>query len=534
MKKFISYLVVLTIFMSFAFITNINVNAEDFDYTHWIEQDDRVYLQLGDDQDMGGATYLDGIELYSGDKQDLFGLYSDINVIKPDIVGLKDLYFLVYDAQGKTFLREVKLGTYDDVGTYPIMVEEESQTELLIYAQSFSNVQEIDTNQVWTLYFTKTDSKPVINGETAFITNVDSPKSVDEIQSRLSAFDNEDGDISSNITVVTDNYTANKNTVGDWHIIFSVTDSSGNTSTLDCSVLVRDAVSPEIYGTYNYTQSMTTLLDVNTTVLNALSVDDNYDSDLPITLKTDNYTANYNIVGTYTVTYECFDTSGNYDTYDVTIEVIDDVKPTFTGPLNIVKNSSETLTISDIQSQLTANDNKDGNITDSITIKTDNYTGRGHIKGTYTVIFEVKDLSNNVQTHTVTIEVMDDIPPVFFTDNYFITVAQSVTLTNQDIIDLLTATNQIEVVATTSVMTLSNEYLGNETTIGMYAVTYKVTSVDGSEDTISTVVNVIEDESDDTVTITPEEPVKKAWYISVWEWICWLFKTIWNWIVNLL
>lgn len=364
--------------------------------------------------------------------------------------------------------------------------------------------------------------KPVFDGQTAFVTNVDAPMSELEIRSHITAFDNEDGDLTNKIKLEEDNYTPNKNRVGEYTILYSVTDSAGNRAELTVYVLVRDVVSPVITGKSSYTTSMTTLFDVST-IINDLTVTDNYDNDLVITISSDNYTKNYNKVGTYEVIFKATDSSNNTGYLTVKITVIDDVKPVINGPTKIVKGTKEILTLSDIKAQLTASDNVDGLITDKIEVVEDLYTGNGNKVGIYTIKFKVSDSSGNETEKIVTIEVIDDIPPVFFVDNYFITVNQSVNLTIEDIIDLLVKTGQFSVNSQTTVMTVLDEYTGNEKIPGMYAMTFRVKSVNGNESEHSVVVNVVTDETNDLINL---DPIKEN--SSIWDYIVNAFKWLWN------
>lgn len=370
---------------------------------------------------------------------------------------------------------------------------------------------------------------PVFDGETAFVTNVDAPMSELEIRSHITAFDNVDGDVTNKIKLEEDNYTSNKNKVGEYTILYSVTDSAGNRAELTVHVLVRDVTKPVITGKSSYTKSMTTLFDVST-IINDLSVTDNYDKELVITISSDNYTKNYNKLGTYDVIFKATDSSNNTGYFTVKITVIDDVKPVINGPTKIVKGTKEILTVSDIKSQLTATDNVDGSLTDKIEVVEDLYTGNGDKIGTYTIKFQVSDNSGNVTEKIVTIEVIDDIPPVFFVDNYFITVNESVTLTMEDIIDLLVKTDQLTVDSKTTVMTVLNEYTGNERKVGMYAMTFRTMSVNGNESEHSVVINVVNDETDGAIDLDPIEED-----LSIWDYIVNFFKWLWNailWLFN--
>lgn len=369
------------------------------------------------------------------------------------------------------------------------------------------------------------DLEPVIGGETAFVTNVDNPFSVNEIKSHLTAIDNEDGDISHLIQVDNDDYTENKHKTGTYSITYSVTDSAGNTAYLTVHVLVRDITPPVITGQSEYTQSMSQRLPLDE-IKDNLNVSDNYNENLSPQLVSDDYTENYNKPGTYEMNYRAVDTSGNESTFKVTINVVDDIKPVISGPTNIVKGQNETLTTNDILADLTANDNHDGNITDKIKIVKDNYAGNGNKIGEYTITFEVSDSSFNKSTHIVTVQVKDNIPPVFYVDNYFITVEQSINLTQQDFINLLTATGQINPTSTTTFSTIYDEYTGNEKEIGMYAMTFKTKSTDGREDEISVVVNVTEANDDDSTIIEPE--AETGLLLTIWGYITTFLGWIWT------
>lgn len=328
----------------------------------------------------------------------------------------------------------------------------------------------------------KPDMVPVLSGEVAFVTNVDDPISESAIRSNLVAFDNEDGDISHLIQIDEDNYTPNKSTVGTWDIHYFVVDSAGNESTLVVSVLVRDIVKPVISGgsaTYSIGYKETLNLE---TIRVSLTVSDNYDATVPITIKTNNYTANKGTIGQYQVVFSAIDTSGNEGTKSILVNVIDNVAPVFSGPTSLSKPKNQVLTESQIRSQLSAMDEISGNRTANITLVTDDYTGKGALVGTYSLVYAVSDAAGNQKQHTVQVTVVDDVAPWWFMrDGYFISVPSSVSLTRQQIIDILIQTNQLTVGATTYVSFTVDEYTGKEKEPGIYAMTIKTTSVSGTE-----------------------------------------------------
>jgi hypothetical protein len=380
---------------------------------------------------------------------------------------------------------------------------------------------QLDQNDELIVYFELPfeDASPVLSGETAFVTNVDLPLSEASIRSNIYAYDDTDGDITHLITKSSDTYTPNMNTVGTWQIIYSVQDSAGNVSTLTVHVLVRDVTAP----TWNVAKaevqvSYTATFDIEA-YKSQLGVSDNYDpsGSLTITIHANTYTANKTVVGTYNVVYKIKDTAGNETLAQVEVNVIDDVAPTISGPTTIMKPNNTALTVGEIKAQLTANDVVAGNLTSSIAIQGDNYSGKGHLVGSYAIIFSVTDPSGNKSTHTVTVTVTDNIPPIFYIkDNYFITVDQSVTLTLSQIIDILEITGQLETSGTggVEITALINEYTGNEDVPGIYAVSLKAVTISGNESIHNVAIEVLESDTEDPIVI--EEPSE---WDNVWAFV---------------
>lgn len=337
--------------------------------------------------------------------------------------------------------------------------------------------------------------RPAISGEENFVTNVDQPKTVAYFQSYLTAIDETDGNITNKIYIDTDNYTTNKNIVGRHKIIFGVSDLAGNVSTLEVFVNVVDITKPTITGntskaTISYTQTWNI-----SSFKSTLVATDNYDTltNADIVIKSDNYTSNKTNLGTHTVIFEVSDESGNKGTFTKQIEVIDDVAPVWSGPSSLTKPATTVLTVSNIISQLTATDAKEGNVSNSIIVVTDNYTGNGHKVGSYTITFEAQDSKGNKSTHTVTVRVDDSIAPIFYIqDGISILLASGVELTHQQIIDILAASGQVTHQGTTTYSFPIDNYTGNEKEPGVYTMALNARSTTGNEYTHEFAITVME------------------------------------------
>jgi hypothetical protein len=114
-------------------------------------------------------------------------------------------------------------------------------------------------------------------------------------------------------------------TLGTYTVTYTATDTSGNAITLTRTVIVQDTTDPVItlVGAANIT------LEVHGTYAEpGATVTDNYDTGLTATITG---TVDEDVVGDYTLTYACTDSSGN-DAIPLTrtVHVVDTTKPFIT------------------------------------------------------------------------------------------------------------------------------------------------------------------------------------------------------------
>ena len=354
------------------------------------------------------------------------------------------------------------------------------------------------------------NSRPFISGEEVFVTNVDAAKPLSYFLNFFTAIDLEDGDVTESITVVLDNYTDNKGVLNTPHkVTIQASDSSNNTTTADFYITVVDVTPPVISGNTNLVQVSYTQTWSVSNFKASLTVQDNYDvlSADDIVIKSNTYQGNETVLGTYTVIFEITDSSGNKGTFLKNVKVIDDILPEFTGPETITSRINTMLTVSYVKAQLTASDEKSGNLTNRITLVEDNYSGKGHKKGTYTVKFSVEDNAGNTAYHTVTIVRVDSIPPkIYVVDGLNIRTSPEIPLTFNQIVDILIATGQQTLNAETQFFLLDEDYFGNEEEVGLYTMTLRALSTDGTESTHEVTINVLEAE-EDGITVSPAQTI---------------------------
>lgn len=293
-------------------------------------------------------------------------------------------------------------------------------------------------------------------------------------------------------------YNLNNNTLVPYNLTQSykfmayVGDISGNYSFLEISVFVNDATAPVIAEGHSgtVTVSYKTPLDM-ASWLASIEVTDNVDLTVTPTIYANGYTDFASYPGTYQVFVRATDSTGNMAQRTFTFVVIDDIAPVFNGPESIFKPQSSTMTIAEVKARYTAYDEIAGNVTSRIVILTDGYTGKGHLIGTYYVVFRVTDLVGNITDLSIPITVSDDIPPVIYVaDGYFIQVSAAYTLTIEGIRDILVATGRLTIVSATTYQVLVNEYAGNENTPGIYTISIRFSQTSGVTEVHSVAVNV--------------------------------------------
>jgi hypothetical protein len=127
---------------------------------------------------------------------------------------------------------------------------------------------------------------------------------------------------------------------------------------------------------------------------------------------------------------------------------------------------------------MNVNDNVDLLGNSDLYIVSDNYTSRTSNLGNFEIVLGLIDTNNNSATHSISINLFDDIAPVIYVDNYIITVDLSSTFTETDALKLLLNSNELkeEEYVITKVI---DEYSGNEDNPGSYIYKLAFTNENG-------------------------------------------------------
>ncbi|MFP4478921.1 MAG: hypothetical protein ACLFPM_05765 [Candidatus Izemoplasmatales bacterium] len=286
-------------------------------------------------------------------------------------------------------------------------------------------------------------TSPYFQSSGTIISYVDKPITALEVQDSLMAYDTVDGDVSENIVLVNDGYSASMNTLGTYSMIFSVSDSSGNSTEVEVFVEVVDVLEP-VFSDVSQLQVLYPNVMTEEDILSELSASDNYDGDIShlINLVSDDYSLNASIVGSYDMEFSVVDSSGNEAIHDLVINVVDHESPVITGESTIHVGYNQYYSESTIISGLSVSDNYDQSI--ALVVESNSYKDNAKEIGEYSVVISATDSSGNRTEKTIAIHVIDAIGPMIYFDLAVIQVYSDQVMTLPEFAELLTKTNELE------------------------------------------------------------------------------------------
>lgn len=341
---------------------------------------------------------------------------------------------------------------------------------------------------------------------------------VGELKNSLTAYDFGDGKFHE-VVLVSDNYTDNRNTLDtELDVVFSSTDSRGNTSTFTFCIYIKDDTPPEIEQInarieLSYTENIT-----EEKLLTFFSFSDNYLNEIE-SKKITNFNSEIpeNYIGEINFNVEARDLSNNLSTFFSSAFIVDDIPPEIEGDDEIVIKAGEAFSDEDILSRYSAIDEIDGET--EVTIKSNGIEGNTNSIGLYTCELESRDSSNNSSTKTIFIQVVDSEGPAFYVSESTITQYGTHVISSDEIVKSLVRTNQLP-----SKNYVYSEFLyGNyptqekELKVGTYSEKIAAHADDGSVE-YSNVTILVKDEKDQTksTNYTLFERISN-WFSSIWK-----------------
>ena len=284
-----------------------------------------------------------------------------------------------------------------------------------------------DSETTFAFYIHNYDISPPIFEVIESTLNIPQYSRLSQNLPQISAIDNLEGDISSDIAITgLDSIITSE--LGAYTLTYTVSDSSGNTTTQVFTVNVVDSVSPVIDGPLEIVKRSDTILD-GQFYLQYFSAEDDHDGIVTNRMEviSDEYMGNANNPGTYDVVVSVKDLQGNYSNHTLTIKVVKDMLPRLIidDYYWVVENNYKYNDDDFIETLKFVKDLP--NYQYIFTTTYDNYTNFYESLGTYQKNFSLLSSTGEEFTKDITLEIVesnynlvDDTPGVIESNSQFI------------------------------------------------------------------------------------------------------------------
>lgn len=215
------------------------------------------------------------------------------------------------------------------------------------------------------IYVRAVDNKaPVISGRGEYICFYNKPASnlISIAKNNLKAVDEIDGNL-TDFYIIEDNYTQNRNKVGEYKVTYGIKDKAGNEATYDIKFIVKDNDKPVINPKCAPSQALGDNCLTKNEILAMFDISDDCDKDnIKIELDGyDYYVSNYQKIGRYDMKIIATDQSKNQSELSFFLAVVDKKNPDITisdDAKKIVVPSGEALDEEEIKKLIFNSTNK--------------------------------------------------------------------------------------------------------------------------------------------------------------------------------
>ncbi len=291
---------------------------------------------------------------------------------------------------------------YDNTGEYDVVFTVKDSSN----AHSIGGSGDFYNEDTKTVKLKIINDVPIIRADSEQNLAINKNLSDDELKKlfNVSASDTEDGDLYSSVAV--DSSAVDFTKVGDYTITFSVSDSLGETSSVD--VILHISNEKPIIKSEDKKESQIgkQLSDDDLFKLFNVSASDKEDGDITSLITIDQSSVDYNVPGTYEILLNVTDSDSNLVEKKVKL-VIRDLDPTITSEevkeINLGDYYSDDSLIELFN--VVAIDPEDGDITSKITV--DSRDVNFAKEGEYNIIFSVVDSYGNVVNKKVKLVIRD-------------------------------------------------------------------------------------------------------------------------------
>lgn len=354
---------------------------------------------------------------------------------------------------------------YKYVGRSSIILDStQYATEGILKLSSKEDTVLLENLENFQMYFLKEKEFSKVKPTLTLKVDVEHPLDILELNELFGAWDNQNGNITDSIVIITDDYTPNKHKPGLYKVTIEATDLSNNKSTYTYNVWVQDTKPPVVEPLEVIMVGYKEKIDINS-LLEKVQATDNYSEELELSIDDENYIGSEHIVGQYFVDIMVDDYNGNAIIVRQDIYVIDNIAPIISGDAQYSIDVEDPFDLEEIIANMSVTDEIDKG-TIEVYIKSTDF--KKNQTGLFTVIVAAKDKFGNEAIKEVVIEVLDNTPPEFFIKIPAINLDAS---NIHDAHQLLGLIENLLTINYTEIEITKNDYQGNETKPGVYVVT---------------------------------------------------------------
>lgn len=320
------------------------------------------------------------------------------------------------------------------------------------------------------------------------------------IAETITVTDNMDGDITDQIVILDDTYTGHETIPGEYQVLLSATDSSGNETQFELIIVVVDLVPPVINGPAEINVQVDQRPALSDLIAKHVTFIDALDGPLETYEIIQDTYSEATTVGTYDVTLRAFDRAGNITERTFNVIVESTLPSVIEGPSQVRLYLSALPNDTDITALYEALDRATLESL-AIQIKASNITDY-KVAGRYTVELEAVDPYNNAATKTIRVIIEDDIPPIFTYDDQIVVPLGS-SLSDLDLFHMVKSHYLERGIIVDSVRIIDNAYADHPFETGEYAYTAEIVSNTGESFVHTGRIAVIEASEEPRIAMTP-------------------------------
>lgn len=261
------------------------------------------------------------------------------------------------------------------------------------------------------------NTAPVINAENKII---ELGSKFDALEG-VTATDEEDGDITNRIKIVSSN--VDVNTEGVYVVTYEVTDKDGASSRKNVDITVMKPITDKNEGPVINASDRTIKIGEKFNPLDGVTAYDKEDGDITSKIEVVENMVDINSIGKYSVTFEVTDSAGVKSSKSINVKVDKAAvevnrAPKISASNKVIKAESKFNPYSGV----TAIDYEDGDITNKVKVIYNNLNT--NVIGLYRIIYEVTDSGGYKVTKTIYVNVIpkSNTRPIIYVDNIIVSL----------------------------------------------------------------------------------------------------------------